>query len=119
MTANDRSPSSRRLFVTDRYSNQTFLVDTGSDICCYPKKFFKKACPATTYQLSAANGTIINTYGTTYLCLNLGLCRDYRWNFIVADVECAIIGSDFLALYNLLPDCTHSTLVDGTTRLSA
>lgn len=119
MTATDRPLQSRRLFITDQYSNRSFLVDTGSDICCFPKKFVKERRTATSYELSAANGTRISTYGTIQLCLNLGLRRDFRWNFIVADVECAIIGSDLLAHYNLLPDCAHNCLVDAATGLSS
>jgi len=49
----------------------------------------------------------------------VGLRRDFKWNFIVADVETAIIGSDFLAHYNLLPDCANNQLVDGTTGLKS
>ncbi|KAL4718235.1 hypothetical protein ACJJTC_016861 [Scirpophaga incertulas] len=83
------------------------------------RSFIKERRPATLYQLSAANGTNIATYGTIHLCLNLGLRRNFTWNFVVADVESAIIGSDFLAHYNLLPDCARSRLVDGTTGLVA
>jgi hypothetical protein len=28
-----------RLFVTDKYSKRLFLIDTGSDLCVYPRKF--------------------------------------------------------------------------------
>ncbi|CAG4964443.1 unnamed protein product [Colias eurytheme] len=70
------------------------------------------------YELSAANGSNIKTYGNIPLHLNLGLRRDFRWNFVIADVSTPIIGSDFLSYYNLLPDCRRKRLIDGNTSLS-
>lgn len=53
------------------------------------------------------------------LRLNLGLRRKFLWCFIVADVTVSIIGSDFLAHYNLLPDCRVKRLIDATTGLTS
>ncbi|XP_028043205.1 uncharacterized protein LOC114252776 [Bombyx mandarina] len=52
------------------------------------------------------------------MALNLGLRRTFQWRFIIADVNTAIIGSDFLAHYRLLPDCASKRLVDSITGLS-
>ncbi|XP_063635129.1 uncharacterized protein LOC134805855 [Cydia splendana] len=71
----------------------------------------------TDFQLYAANGSIIATYGYAHLELDLGLRRCYRWRFIVADVTKAIIGVDFLSHYNLLVDCTNKRLIDCLTSL--
>lgn len=73
----------------------------------------------TDYQLFAANGTIIPTYGWMDLHLNLGLRRMFRWRFVVADVSKPIIGVDFLSFYNLLVDVRHQRLVDSLTSLSS
>lgn len=116
--ATDCSTTSRRLFVTDSQSGLRCLIDTGSDICCYPRSLLKDFSRPTGFDLQAANGSAIKTYGTISLCLNLGLRRDFRWNFIVADVGTAIIGSDFLAHYHILPDCRNQRLIDGSTKLS-
>lgn len=62
----------------------------------------KQASRISTYQLYAANGTTINTYGTINLELDLGLRRNFPWRFVIADVQKAIIGADFLAHYELL-----------------
>lgn len=113
----DRPHASRRLFVLDRSTNQQFLVDTGSDICCFPRRLTRGRLTNSGYDLSAANGTVIKTYGSITLNVNLGLRREFRWNFIIADVSTPIIGSDFLSHYNLLPDCRHERLIDGTTKL--
>lgn len=115
--ATDREFSSRRLFVTDQSSKIRFLIDTGSDLCCYPRRLLKGRYIPSDYSLSAANGSCIKTYGDISLHLNFGLRRDFHWNFIIADVNSPIIGSDLLSHYNLLPDCRHQRLVDGNTKL--
>lgn len=95
-----------------------FLVDTGSDLCVFPRKFLKDNRQKTKYDLCAANGTIINTYGYAHLVLNLGLRRDFAWRFIVADVTRAIIGVDFLSFYNLIVDVRRQRLIDAETSLA-
>lgn len=117
--ATDCQETSRRLFVTDRVTKRRLLIDTGSDLCCYPHSWLPSRREATNYDLSAANGSCIRTFGTINLKLNLGLRRDFAWQFVIADVSTAIIGSDFLAFYHLLPDCRNKKLVDGTTGLTS
>ncbi|XP_026328783.1 uncharacterized protein LOC113236802 [Hyposmocoma kahamanoa] len=117
-TADCSQFSGRRLFVTDKVTKFKFLLDTGSDLSCFPRKLLSTQCKVSDYTLSAANGTSIKTYGSRTFSLNLGLRREFRWNFTIADVETAIIGSDFLAYFNLLPDCRNKLLRDGSTRLS-
>jgi transposase InsO family protein len=115
--ATDCSMSSDRLFVTDANSKLRFLIDTGSDVSCYPKHLLKFKRIQTDYTLSAANNSHIATYGTLALNLDLGLRRCFQWSFIVADVSTPIIGSDFLSWYHLLPDCKLKRLVDEETGL--
>lgn len=117
MAANDTSPETRRLFVTDRNSKLSFLVDTGADLCTYPRKLVKERREKSTYELYAANNSVIATYGCITLSLNLGLRRDFNWRFVVADVEKPIIGADFLSHYNLLVDIRGNRLIDTTTTL--
>lgn len=95
------------------------MIDTGSDLCCFPRSLLKGNYSSAEFELRAANGSAIKTYGHITLNLNLGLRRDFRWDFIIADVGTAIIGSDFLAHYHLLPDCRNLRLIDGTTKLCA
>jgi hypothetical protein len=38
------------------------------------------------------------------LNLNLGVCRDFTWRFVEADVTQSIIGVDFLSHFGLLVD---------------
>lgn len=107
---------SRRLLITDKSSGIRFLVDTGSDISCLPRSLVKK-CQLDRLLLSAANQSTIKTYGPHTLSLDFRLRRSFVWRFTVADVSCPIIGSDFLAHYSLLPDCTNNRLIDGITGL--
>lgn len=105
-----------RLFITDKRSKLKFLIDTGSDLCVLPRAHFPESKP-TEYRLTAANGTPISTYGTVKLNLDLGLRRDYIWNFVVANVAKPIIGADFIAHYGLLVDCKNNRLLDSITTL--
>lgn len=117
MATDDCPTSPGRLFVTDRSTKTQFLVDTGSDLCVLPRSQLRERRAPTSYQLSAANGTVIKTYGYSYLTLDLGLRRNYAWQFIVADVTKPIIGVDFLSHYNLKVDCKNKKLIDNTTIL--
>ncbi|XP_044757823.1 uncharacterized protein LOC123315977 [Coccinella septempunctata] len=116
--ASDPSPTTRRLFITDQDSKLQFLVDTGADLCVFPRSAVTGRREKYDYVLSAANGTPIATYGTTTLTLNLGLRRDFTWRFVIADVSKPIIGVDFLSFYNLLVDVRNRRLLDGTTQLT-
>ena len=104
MAANVCTTSSGRLFITDRVSKQRYLVDTGSDLCVFPRKLLPGRRERTDYNLYAANGTTIPTYGWTSRSLNLGLRRDFTWRFVIADVQLPIIGVDLLSHYGFLVD---------------
>ena len=92
---------SRLLFVEDVNSRCKFLVDTGAEVSVFP------ATPGDRFQaspfssLKAANGSNIAVYGQRSLNLNLGLRRNFRWLFFIADVEHAILGMDFLSHFKL------------------
>jgi hypothetical protein len=90
-------------------------VDTGSDLCVFPRKLLPGRRERTLY---AANGTTIPTYGWISQSLILGLRREFTWRFVVADVQLPIVGVDLLSYYGLLVDCRHNRLLDGVTSLS-
>lgn len=119
MATDDCPHSSGRLFVVDRRTKVQLLVDTGSDVCVYPRSALSERRTQTDFQLSAANGTPINTYGYANLELDLGLRRDFPWRFIVGDVTRAIIGADFLKHYGLVVDIRNRRLLDSITTLYA
>lgn len=118
MATSDCPSTTGRLFVTDRGSRMQFLIDTGSDLSVFPRAALRQPRARTDYQLCAANGTIINTYGYVHLKLNLGLRRDFEWRFVVADVSKAIIGVDFLSYFNLSVNVRNKRLLDNNTSLS-
>jgi hypothetical protein len=116
--ANVCTYSSGRLFITDRITKQQYLIDTGSDLCVFPCKLLPGCKECTDYDLYAANGTTIHTYGWTTQSLDLGLHRDFTWHFVIADVQRPIIGIDLFSHYGLLIDCRHNRLLNGVTSLS-
>lgn len=113
------STQSRRLFVLDRQNNRKFLIDTGADVSIIPKQHFSHIQTSDVYKLFAANGTPIKTFGTISINVNLGLRRNFKWNFIIADVTNAIIGADFLDYYALLVDIKNKRVIDGITNLKS
>ena len=52
------------------------------------------------------------------LNLVFGIRHTFKWRFIVADVSTPIIGADFLAHFNLLPDCRNKRLINNATGVS-
>ena len=105
--------STSRLNVTDRLTKTSFSVDTGADV--YPSSRLRERRTHSSYELFAANGTTVRTYGCITLRLDYGLRREFSWRFVVADVTRPIIGSDFLSFYNLLFHVRHLRLIDITT----
>jgi hypothetical protein len=51
-----------RLFITDRLSKRQLQVDTGSDLCVYPRRFIPRCKKRIIYDLCAADGTTNYTY---------------------------------------------------------
>jgi hypothetical protein len=52
----DEGLGSRRIFVKDRKSKISFLVDTGADTCLYPRNKLRGPVNKDTYESFAANG---------------------------------------------------------------
>ena len=101
----------------DKSSGYQFLVDTGAKVSMLlpshnDRKHAWEGC-----NLLAVNGSAIATYGERSLILDLGLRNTFRWVFIIANVQSAILGADFLRHYSLLVDMKHSCLVDAITQL--
>jgi hypothetical protein len=108
-----------RLFVTNKSSKQRFPIDTGSDLCVFPRKLIPQRRERVNYDLCTANGTTIHTYGWLPLSLNLGLRQEFTWRFVVADVAQPLIRANFLSHFGLLVDCRNNRLLDGVMSLSA
>lgn len=107
-----------RLFIKDNQNKLNFLIDSGADLSVLPYKIFNTFKKDSNFNLSAANGSIINTFGTKLLEVDLGLRRKFKHNFILAEVNRPIIGADFLATFGLLVDLKKKRLIDSQTSLS-
>jgi hypothetical protein len=77
VAANVCTRATGRLFITDKSTKQRFLIDTGSDLCAYPRKLIPQRRKRVNYDLCPSNGTTICTYGWLPLSLNLGLRREF------------------------------------------
>ena len=110
-------PTSRLFYVTDRSTGLRFLVDTGAEVSVIPPSRTDRKHIQTNLHLQAANNTPIMTFGSRSLTLDLGLRRNFRWVFTIADVRHPILGADFLRSYNLLVDMRRRRLTDSLTQL--
>nr|VZI39161.1 unnamed protein product [Spirometra erinaceieuropaei] len=115
----DRFPSSsgsgRTFYVCDTATRRRFLMDTEAQISVVPPTAADRRFPSPSLHLQAANCSSIPTFGSLSLTLNVGLRRSFTWIFVIADVPHAIVGSDFLAEFDLLVDCRRVCLLDHTT----
>ena len=110
--------TSRLLHIRDSTNHLTFLVDTGATVSVLPPAPTDRKHPQPHFNLQAANGSRIPTFGRKSLTLNLGLRRSLPWIFVVADVGRPILGADFLHHFHLSVDLNKRTLVDNTTQLT-
>lgn len=90
-------PAENHLHVYDWKTQIKFLIDSGSLL---PKSILRKK-PLTLY---AANDLPIATSPTYAMMMNSSLQGPYSWQFIIAGVQSAIIGTDFLSKHGLLID---------------
>ncbi|XP_057337411.1 uncharacterized protein LOC130675637 [Microplitis mediator] len=99
------SPSDERIFVTDRESQITYLINR-----CYGGSFFPRSLLPT--RLGPNTETIT-------LTLDLGFKRKFLWEFRVADVDQPTLDSDFIAYYKLFVSQKNLKLEDPTANLSS
>ena len=105
------------LWVTDQASDARYLIDTGATVSIVPPPtHFEPERLA--YDLLAANGTPIATYGTQTRRLTLAPNTTVTWPFIIADVSQAILGMDFLGAHDLLVDTKDRQLIHKPSNTS-
>ena len=97
-------PRNRAFFVTDRMSNKSFMVYTGSACSIWPLHLVSDQLKKSDISLHAVNLSTIDTYGQISLTLNLGLLHNFCSIFIIADLPYLILDADFLDHFNLLVD---------------
>lgn len=108
---------SLRLFVHDSKSGLKFF-DTGSEVSVLSPNQDEKNTLNLRYQLVTANASKIKTYAIKKLVLDIGLAKEYTWNFLVADVSVPIIDADMLVAFGLIPDLQSKRILDKLTFVS-
>lgn len=104
------------MFVHASSNDIYFLVDTGAERSIIPKDEYD--VPSTfDVQMTAANGSLVTTYGNCKKAITLGKNRIFEWVFIIADVTQPMLGTDFLKHYNLLIVLRKKKLIDGSQRI--
>jgi hypothetical protein len=101
-------------FITYKSSKRRFLIDTGSDLCVFPRKLI----PQPGHVLTMTSHLTALPSPHMDGCLDLRLRRDFMWRFVVADVTQPLIVADFLSHFGLLVDFQNNRLLDGVTLLS-
>ena len=106
------------LFVRDEISGERFLVDTGAEVSVFPATGLITRTKQPGTSQVAANGSTIKTYGTRSIPLWLA-SKQYRWDFIIAEVSRPLLGADFLRANSLLVDVKGKRLVEAETYVSS
>ena len=109
-----RTGSVTVLKIPCKISKYNFLIDTGASCSVLPCK--KKPDSEGDGKLYLADGTSINTYGSTNLTIDLGLGKTYNFEFIKAEVNQAIIGVDFLTEHGIMIDMKTRKIIDPSQR---
>ena len=101
-------------FVNDRRTGRKYLVDSGAAVSVFPASpEDRRHLPHDDVTLSAANGSIIRSYGKRTIPLILGKAsRSFLPEFIVADVNNPILGADFFQRERLGIDLWRRRLWD-------
>lgn len=91
-----------------------YLVDTGASRSLFPRSHIRRYLSKSSETLRAANGSRIDTFGTTELPITVNR-RRHSWKFLIADVFLPILGADFLGFYNLVVDVRQHRLIDASS----
>ena len=98
------------LYVDDDFSTKPMLIDSGASVSVFPYKP-KPGEKFDTFLLQA-DGTPIRTYGTVTRRISLR-DRSYTQDFVRAELDTPVLGSDFLAKNHLLVDVGMGQLISG------
>ena len=106
-----------RTFVIDQSSGVSFLVDSGASVSVIPVSLVhprSRSPPLPELALRTANDSVISVYGLHSVSLDLGFGHLFHWVFLLANIQQAILGADFLSRFALLVDCTYHHLLDSS-----
>ena len=101
------------MHITDKETNTRFLVDCGAAVSLMPATAADKASRGPTPQLTAANGSPVQTFNRKSVKITLH-GRQFTADVVTADIPLALLGVDFLRRHKLLVDSTNWCLIDTT-----
>ena len=78
------------------------MVDSGSSLSVVPVRKEDKKNLDPKFNLRAANGQLIHTFGERLLTVDLGYSTPIQWIFTIAEVKDPVIGIDFLTQHDLV-----------------
>ena len=96
------------VYITDQLSQRRFLVDTGAAYSILPHH---SSGQPTGPLLAGPDGHPLACWGDKPVQLVLDGCH-FQWTFLLAAVQCPIIGVDFLRAHQLLVDPLNNRLLD-------
>lgn len=111
---NGYTANGRTLNVRDAKTGQTYLIDSGAEVSCFPASAIDRKRPKSS-PLHAANQSTISTWGKRTIPITMAGNRTFQWAFHIADVNCPLIGADFLVANNLAVDLRGRRLIDLST----
>ena len=97
--------------IEDQLTHRRFLCDTGASYSILPHQ---SSAAASGPPLHGPAGRPIRCWGERELTLTLNN-KQYKWIFLLADVNFAIIGIDFLKHFKLVVDAAPGQLMDTRT----
>ena len=111
LNVSDRIP--RSLFYVKNKSaiNQHFLIDSGANLSLIPADETDKQNIDNSLLLKGIGGSIVETYGTKRLTIDLGFTKPITWDFTLANITEHVIGMDLLIKQKLaVIPCLRSLL---------
>lgn len=103
------------LYIKDQTDDFNYLIDTGASVSVIPVRPCDKKHKDPNFQLQAANGSTIKTYGERLLFVDIGFPEFLPWKFTVADVKNPIIGNDFLRNHDISIHLRKQLLTQNAT----
>ena len=107
-----------RPHLYDRVEGRHLLVDSGSQITAYPPE--PGDSEVKDQSLKAVNGTRIKCYGKRMVKVKIGR-KEYQVEAFIADVECPVLGWDFIRknkLHIIWNDFGDNIIVDRVAKVS-
>ena len=99
------------LHITDELTQDKWLVDGGALLSIVPPTPQQRLRGPNEVKLKAANGSDINCFGYLNRTITIGT-QSFNFDFIIADVQCRILGADFLAKNYLAPNHRDAQLIN-------